>query len=174
MINRKICLLGAFSVGKTSLVRRFVHNAFDERYITTLGLKIDTKLVEVNGDSVKMVMWDMEGEEPAGKGSELLTSQKKAYLHGVNGLLIVADGTRSITVDIGVQLLEWCEKEYPGVPAVMLINKSDLVDQWQLSGQKLEELSNSSHCFTTSSLSGENVESTFTYLAQTLVERHES
>ena len=63
MITRKVCLLGAFAVGKTSLMRRFVHGVFDERYLTTLGVKIDTKTVELDGKAVKLVIWDIEGAE---------------------------------------------------------------------------------------------------------------
>ena len=58
MISRKICLLGAFAVGKTSLVRRYVHEVFDERYTTTLGVRIDTKTVDLVSGSVKLIIWD--------------------------------------------------------------------------------------------------------------------
>jgi small GTP-binding protein len=168
MISRKICLLGAFSVGKSSLVRRFVHEVYDERYVTTLGVKIETKLVELEDESVKLIIWDMEGANPAAGESELVTSRMRAYLQGVNGLLIIADGTRLLTVDTAVALNDWMKTEFPGVPAALLINKSDLVDEWQLDEERLKELSKSLHCFTTSALSGENVESTFEYLARIL------
>ena len=168
MISRKICLLGAFSVGKSSLVRRFVHEVYDERYVTTLGVKIETKLIELEDESVKLIIWDMEGADPAAGESELVTSRMRAYLQGVNGVLIIADGTRLLTVDTAVALNDWLKTEFPGVPAALLINKSDLVDEWQLDEERLAELNKSLHCFTTSASSGENVESTFEYLARIL------
>jgi len=168
MINRKVCLLGAFSVGKTSLLRRFVHEVFDDRYTTTLGVKIETKVVELESDTAKLVIWDMEGADPAVEESEMVTPRMKAYLMGVHGVLIVADGTRPITVKAAQELTNYMQAEYPGVATAMLLNKADLVDQWRVSDAQMEELSSSLHCFTTSALSGENVESTFTYLAKVL------
>ena len=94
----------------------------------------------------------------------------KAYLQGVHGVLIVADGTRPVTVKTAEKLVNWLENEYPDVSATLLLNKADLVDQWQVSSQQMEELSKSLHCFTTSALSGDNVESTFSYLAKVLSE----
>ena len=82
MISRKVCLLGAFAVGKTSLVRRFVHEVFDERYQTTLGVRIDTKVVPIQGGDVKFIIWDLEGADPADGGAELVNSRMLAYLQG--------------------------------------------------------------------------------------------
>ena len=170
MINRKICLLGAFSVGKSSLLRRFVHEVFDDRYTTTLGVKIETKMVELEGGPTKLVIWDMEGADPGNSETELVTPRMKAYLQGVHGVLIVADGTRPVTVQTAEKLANWLENEYPGASVALLLNKADLVDQWQVSSQQMEQLSTSLHCFTSSALSGDNVESTFTYLAKVLSE----
>ena len=170
MISRKVCLLGAFSVGKSSLLRRFVHEVFDDRYVTTLGVKIETKLVDLDDEQVKMIIWDMEGADPQGNEGELVTPRMRAYLQGVDGVLIVADGTRLVTVETAVQLADWLRQEHPGVSAALLLNKADLEDQWQVPSQKMTELSESLHCFTTSALSGVNVESTFGYLANVLSE----
>lgn len=161
-------MLGAFSVGKTSLVRRFVHEAFDDRYVTTLGVKIETKQVALPETEVKMIIWDMEGTGSEESGGQLITPRMKAYLQGVNGVLIVADGTRKSTVDTAIELHRWLESEYPGLPSVLLLNKADLQDQWQLSETDIETLPDTLHSFTTSALSGANVESTFMYFAQEL------
>ena len=168
MTKFKVCLMGAFSVGKSSLVRRFVHEVFDDRYITTLGVKIETKQVQLDSGPVKMVVWDMGGADGADQDADLVSSRMKAYLQGVNGVMLVADGTRSATVDTAQRLHEWLKKELPGVPAVMLLNKFDLQEQWQLSVPETKELFNALQCFTTSALSGENVERTFKHLAEVL------
>ena len=163
--------MGAFSVGKSSLVRRFVHEVFDDRYITTLGVKIETKQVQLESGPVKMVVWDMEGADGADQDAELVSSRMKAYLQGVNGVMLVADGTRSATVDTARRLHEWLKKELPEVPAVMLLNKFDLQEQWQLSVSETKEIFNTLQCFTTSALSGENVERTFTHLSEVLSDK---
>jgi len=170
LISRKICLLGAFAVGKTSLVRRFVHEVFDERYATTLGVKIDTKIVDLDSGSVKLIIWDMEGADPADKDAELVSSRMQAYLQGVDGVLLVADGTRLSTVEIVNRIHEWFGSGYPDIPVALLLNKSDLVEQWHASESIMEDWAGSLQCFTTSALSGKNVERTFHYLAEALSE----
>ena len=168
MINRKISLLGGFAVGKTSLMRRFVHGVFDERYITTLGVKIDTKTVDLENGTVKLIIWDIEGADPADEEILLVNSRMRAYLQGTDGALLVADGTRPSTIEIARQVHEWFTVEYPGVPVALLLNKSDLVDQWQVEDGCLEGFEGILQCFTTSALSGENVERTFFHLAKAL------
>ena len=168
MISRQICLLGAFAVGKTSLVRRYVHEVFDDRYTTTLGVKIDTKTVALAPDPVKLIIWDMEGADPADKESGLVTSRMKAYLRGVDGALLVADGTRLATVEIARRIHGWFMEAHPGIPVALLLNKSDLAGQWQVDDSVLQGWPGALQSFTTSALSGDNVERTFHYLAKAL------
>ncbi len=162
-------MLGAFAVGKTSLMRRFVHGVFDERYITTLGVKIDTKAVEVDSEAVKLVIWDIEGADPADEEIQLVNSRIKSYLQGTDGVLLVADGTRPSTIEVARNIHEWFVVEHPGVPVALLLNKSDLTEQWQVDKHCLEGFDGLLQCFTTSALSGENVERTFFYLAEALI-----
>ena len=91
MLQRKVCLLGAFAVGKTSLVARFVHSLFSERYHTTIGVKIDRKTVRVNGRDVNLMIWDLAGEDE-------FMSLRMSYLRGTDGCLLVIDGTRKDTL----------------------------------------------------------------------------
>ena len=63
MIKKKICMLGAFAVGKTSLVQRFVNSIFSEKYQTTIGVKIDQKLVQTGDTEVNLMLWDIHGED---------------------------------------------------------------------------------------------------------------
>lgn len=171
MITRKVCLLGAFAVGKTSLVRRFVHGVFDERYLTTLGVKIDTKTVELDGETVKLVVWDVEGTDPGDGGESAARSRMTAYLQGADGVLLVADGTRASTVDAARDILGDFTNQHPGIPVILMLNKSDLVDEWQVDPQQMKEIPGLSQSFTTSALSGENVEATFVSLARLLTKR---
>lgn len=168
MITRKLCLLGAFAVGKTSLLRRFVEGVFDERYLTTLGVKIDTRVVESDTATVKLVIWDIEGADQADPDSQLISSRMNTYLKGTDAVLLVADGTRLSTIETARRMHQWLSGEYPGMAAVLLLNKSDLAGQWQADAQQLEGFGELLQVFTTSALSGENVERTFLYLAETL------
>lgn len=170
MITRKICLLGAFAAGKTSLMRRFVHGVFVEKYTTTLGVKIDTKVVDLDEETIKLIIWDIEGADPADQEVQLVNSRMQAYLTGMDGLLLVADGTRKSTIGISRQIHNWISREYAAVPIILLLNKSDLTEEWQFDDQSLEGFEGLLQSFTTSALSGENVERTFKYLAETIVQ----
>src|SRR5437867_13114254 len=88
----KICLVGEGAVGKTCLIRRFIQDQFDDRYISTLGAKVSKKEIKIDGPTggadIDMTIWDIIGE----KGfRELL---KEAYFHGDRGGLAVCDATR--------------------------------------------------------------------------------
>ena len=171
MRTRKVCLLGAFAVGKTSLVRRFVHGVFDERYLTTLGVKIDTKTVELEDRTVKLVVWEIEGADPDDDDSSTIRSRMQTYLQGADGVLVVVDGTRAVTVATARDIVGDFTRQNPGVPLVLMLNKSDRADEWQVDPRQLEGFPGLSQSFTTSALSGENVEATFTFLAELLTER---
>ena len=61
--QRKVCMLGTYAVGKTSLVARFVKGIFSEKYLTTVGVRIDMKAVSVGEREVKIILWDIEGQD---------------------------------------------------------------------------------------------------------------
>ena len=88
MLKKKICLLGSYGVGKTSLVARFVHSMFADKYHTTVGVKIDKKVLEVEGQELTLMLWDMAGEED---GAPVKLNQVK----DTSGYLLVADGTEA-------------------------------------------------------------------------------
>ena len=87
MLKKKICMVGQFGVGKTSLVRRFVHSIFDDRYLTTIGVKIDRKDVSIDGQALTLMLWDMAGEDD-------LAELNVSHLRGASGYILVADGCR--------------------------------------------------------------------------------
>ncbi|PKO21344.1 MAG: GTP-binding protein [Chloroflexi bacterium HGW-Chloroflexi-1] len=101
--SKKVCLLGDFAVGKTSLVRRFVYNRFDDKYISTIGVKVSRKVVAVpaSGQVVEltMMLWDMSD-------SEELDAVRTSYLRGAAGAVLVCDLTRPETLE---RLLAYAE-----------------------------------------------------------------
>src|SRR5271169_437320 len=97
MIQKKICMLGSFAVGKTSLVRRFVESIYSETYQTTVGVKIDKKVVALDRVEITLVLWDLYGEDDFQK-------MRWSYLRGAAGYLLVADGTRRATLERAVAL----------------------------------------------------------------------
>ncbi len=162
---RKVCLLGDFAVGKSSLVARFVRNTFSDKYLTTVGVKVDSKVVEL-GDAraVKLVVWDLAGKAE-------LDSLNRGYIRGAHGLLLVADGTREASLRAALYLWMQSQKQLPGVPVVMLVNKLDLIDRWEVSAADVARLQESLPTFRTSARDGDSVEDAFATLARAILER---
>jgi len=160
MLQKKICMLGSFSVGKSSLVRRFVASIFDEQYHTTIGVKVDKKVVSVSGADVMLVLWDIYGEDA-------LQTVRMSYLRGMHGYLLVVDGTRRQTLDAALALNDRVVSEIGKVPAVLALNKFDLTDQWEIEPAQETQLTAAGWTLQhTSAKTGDAVEKAFLQLAQ--------
>ena len=159
---RKICMLGDFGVGKTSLVARFMRNTFSDKYLTTVGVKVDSKEVD-RGELgvVKLVVWDIAGRS-------VLDALNMSYLRGASGLLLVADGTREATLRTAIDLLLQSRGLLPDAEAVLLVNKLDLIERWEVAPGTLVELRQTLPVIETSALSGDGVEQAFMELAKRL------
>jgi small GTP-binding protein len=125
MIQKKICMVGAFAVGKTSLVSRYVKSIFSDKYLTTVGVKIDKKEMAIDGNEINLILWDLAGED---EFMQLQTS----YLRGSSGYILVADGTRASTVVKAFSIQRRVEDAIGKVPFVLVVNKLDLKDQWEV------------------------------------------
>ena len=131
MRSAKVCIIGDFAVGKTSTIARFVKNAFSEEYLTTVGVKIDTKSIETDHGPIKLVIWDVAGTDE-------LSNIELAYLRGSAAFILVADGTRRNTVDNALRLREDLVAQYGDLPFVAMLNKQDLSQQWEITDDELE------------------------------------
>lgn len=165
IVQKKICMLGTFAVGKTSLVRRFVQSIYSDKYHTTVGVKIDKKLIDMDETrKMMMMLWDVEGAEQA---HEL----RKSYLRGASGYLLVADGTRKETLYRALEIQARAEETLGLVPYIFLINKSDLLDDWEIEERELEALVEKGwHIIRSSAKSGVGVEEAFLTLAKKMME----
>jgi len=163
VIQKKVCMLGGFSVGKTSLVKRFVTGQFSEKYHTTIGVKIDQKSLCVDDTEMLLVLWDVFGEDDFQK-------VRASYLHGSAGYLLVVDGTRKETVEVARQLHTLAVRSMGPVPYVLVINKYDLKESWQVEPKMYEDLAhNACLMLQSSAKTGEGVELAFAELAKQLL-----
>ncbi|MBK8619642.1 MAG: GTP-binding protein [Anaerolineales bacterium] len=166
-IQKKICLLGDFGVGKTSLVQRLVAGRFDDKYLSTVGVKVSRKTLGRSYGEMNMLVWDLAGSN----GFESISSN--AYMQGAKGALIVCDLTRRDTLLALGNYARQSQIMNPGIQLVFVCNKADLVKERVISDlDLLAVLSafNETKFFLTSAKTGEQVEEAFIRLAEKIEE----
>ncbi len=162
-LKKKVCMLGAFAVGKSSLVRRFVFSIFDDRYHTTIGTTVEKRVVEVDGREVVLLLWDIYGEDE-------FQRVRTSYLRDASGCLLVVDATRAATLDTAVNLRDRVEAAGPGTPCVFVINKTDLSAASEIDEGHLAELESSGAVIVrTSAKTGEGVADAFDELTRRML-----
>ena len=169
-LSKKIVLIGDSGVGKTSMIRKFVHDIFDDKYISTLGTKVSNKTVElIHPDknfkiTLNLLIWDVMGE----KEYELF--HQIAY-RGAQGAFIVCDITRKETLDILPNWVSGLYKSAGEIPIVFIGNKNDLIDKKQFEIEDLSKIASTfkSQSFLTSAKTGENVEKAFLALSENIL-----
>ena len=133
MISKKVCMLGAFAVGKTALVQQYVHSIFTDRYLSTVGVKISKKVVQYGEQQISIVLWDLEGKDD-------YADVHISYLRGAMGFFVVADGTRRETLDIALSLRILALDLIGPVPHALLVNKADLAPSWEITDDQIHAL----------------------------------
>ncbi|MBF2066379.1 MAG: GTP-binding protein [Calothrix sp. C42_A2020_038] len=164
MLQKKICMVGSFATGKTSLVARFVHSIFSEKYQTTVGVKIDKKTVNYKDKELNLILWDLYGEDEFQK-------VRMSYLRGSSAYLLVVDGTRRNTLEKAFGLQVKVEETIGKVPFVLVLNKSDLSDEWEIEIDEIDDLMQKGwHVIQTSAKTGRGVEEVFQTIARKMLE----
>ncbi len=160
MNQKKICMVGVFGTGKTCLVQQYVRSIFSVKYLSTVGVKIDRKEVQVGDQKVTLMLWDLEGRDG-------IRDVSASYVRGAHGVIYVADGTRRDTLDQIHEIRDMVTGVVGEIPSVVAVNKIDLVDQWQLTEADEEEIdARGLQRFRTSAKTGRGVEETFRWLAE--------
>lgn len=166
LIKKKVCLLGSFNVGKTSLVRRFVYNVFDDLYLSTLGVKVSQKILPAiekpDGTVVQyqLMIWDIEGQEK-------FTDYLPGYFTGSAGAVLAVDLTRKNSWTIIPDLMQRFKDINPEAAFVLAANKLDLLPEDHAHLKEIADFAkeiNVTH-WLTSAKTGHNVEHFFHDLA---------
>jgi small GTP-binding protein len=164
VIQKKVCMVGVFATGKTSLVRQFVYSKFSQRYHSTVGVKIDRKRVTMGDRDINMLLWDLEGRDGV---QELQTS----YLRGASGVIYVCDGTRPETFEQVFELRTLVDQTLGDVPSVLALNKTDLTSEWGIGDAQLARIEQGKwHALQTSAKTGQGVEEAFLWIAAAMTE----
>ena len=163
MLKKKVCLLGVYGVGKTSLVRSFVYSLFEDKYLSTVGVKIDKKPVTIGAEEVELVLWDIAGEDDH-------FSVPPSYLRGSSGHLLVIDGTRRETFERALDLQKRTEDVVGRLPFIAVLNKADLADEWQIGAEEQAALAERNWpSVRTSAKTGAGVEEAFLALGREIL-----
>ena len=158
--SKKVILLGNFGVGTTSLVRQYVFHKFSDDYLTTIGVRIDKKIVAVGEDEVSLIIWDIAGES---------THQKipDSYKLGAHGIIYVIDVLRPSTYRSVEDEITSLKNLLPNAPIIKVANKIDLLTE----KERIEIVNNLplGNYVLCSAKNGENVEKAFNLLAERLI-----
>jgi small GTP-binding protein len=129
VIQKKVCLLGDFSVGKTSLVRRFVEGRFDDKYLSTIGVRISRKTLQRSNGTLNLLVWDLAGAQEF--------NTQSSYLVGVAAALIVCDLTRRETLVTCAKYVRQVRALNLSAPLVFVGNKVDLTSERAITDAEL-------------------------------------
>jgi len=171
-ISKKICLIGDFGVGKTSLIRRFVESQFSDSYLSSVGVKISRKNVNVYNvqqNIVQLIVWDLEG-------SNKFKQIANTYLQGASGAIIVGDVTRQETLLNMTKYLEMFSSMNPEGLIAVAFNKADLVDQETMAYivNKYQFKSHPVVKYVSSAKTGLSVNKVFENLAKSIINEQKS
>ena len=171
-ISKKICLFGDFGVGKTSLIRQFVECQFSDEYLSTVGVKISRKSVDVykkdlhNGQNLQLIIWDIEG-------SNKFKAVAQNYFQGSKGAVIVGDVTQPETLNHLQEHIQTFLAVNPKSYIVVALNKSDMIAAEYLENMRqmyqFSEQNNILDTYLTSAKTGKNVDEIFQTLATRLI-----
>ncbi len=162
MVSKKIILTGSFGVGKTSLFNRFIYQQFSDKYLTTIGVKVNNKTIKIEDETISMMVWDIAGE----------VSQDKvpvSYFLGASGIIYVMDLSRPLTFVNLESDIQFLRELLPNGTILIVANKKDLVSEEQLQ-TILRELPRPFD-YSTSAKTGENVEELFLDMGQRLLHK---
>jgi small GTP-binding protein len=167
-------MLGALAVGKTALVQQYVRSIFSDSYLSSVGVKVSKKAVtvkkkdplkkDVDEQEVNLLLWDLEGQDN-------YSAVNISYIKGAGGLFFVVDGTRGETLSVALMLRNTAlDILGHDTPHLILVNKNDLKDTWEITDKVLASLSHSGlKIMLTSAREGFNVDLAFNTLAEMMV-----
>lgn len=160
-LSKKVTLVGPFGVGKTSIFRRYIDDAFSEDYKSTLGVQIQKKVVTINNDiELSLILWDTEGHMD-------LSESRSAYLKGSNAFIYIFDLTRVDTYENINTQIDFLNQNFPDIPVKVIGNKLDTVSKTK-AVESLKE-HNVNFDYLTSAKTGEHVEVLFNEIAMELI-----
>jgi small GTP-binding protein len=170
----KVLVVGDIGTGKTSIIKRFVHNIFSMHYKSTIGVDFALKVINWDANTiVRLQLWDIAGQERFG-------NMTRVYYKEAVGAMVVFDVTRVGTFDA---VAKWkndidCKVTLPPddrpIPVVLLANKCDLArDGWHKTPAQMDKYCEENSFigwFETSAKENINIDKAAKFLVQKILE----
>ncbi|KAH8393942.1 hypothetical protein KR215_008618 [Drosophila sulfurigaster] len=156
----KVVIVGNGGVGKSSMIQRYCKGIFTKDYKKTIGVDFLERQIEIDGEDVRIMLWDTAGQEEF----DCIT---KAYYRGAQASVLVFSTTDRASFDAIKEWKRKVENECNEIPTVIVQNKIDLIEQAVVSADEVETLAKMLNCrlIRTSVKEDINVASVFRYLA---------
>ena len=163
----KIILIGNSSVGKSSIIQRYIQKIFNDEYTCTIGVDFFMKTIDINEKLIKLQLWDTAG-------TERFKSITTGYYRGANAAFVVFDLTSRVSFN---SISEWIQNYYnysnPNSEknVVLIGNKSDLKESREITEEEINKfvVNNNIKYFETSAKNGENIDECFYFIAEKLM-----
>lgn len=165
MIDIKLILLGDISVGKSSIIGRYIDNSFSDDYQCTLKVEMKTKIIDIDLDTkVKMNIWDTVGQEK-------FRNLTKQYYRNCQGAIIVFDLTRKDSFDGVQKWIDDLEDYNANIPILIVGNKSDLIKEREVNNDDIEMfVKNKYKYYDVSAKNGSNISLAFDKIRREIIE----
>jgi len=164
----KIVVIGDGAVGKTSLIKKYTKGTFERDYVKTIGAQLSKYNKEINGDMIRLIFWDLAGQEDFNFLHDLFYKESKA------AIIVYSLEKNDLGYDSFTHIENWYKKliKHCGdIPAILFANKVDLIDNSNIDTIRIQELVhkyNFLRYFITSAKSGEGVIEAFNAIIEKL------
>jgi len=165
----KIILVGDYGVGKSTSIHRFVENKFKANYVPTLGVQVTKKSLEINGNSIDLMIWDLAGQDR-------YAMVRQRFYTGTQGILMLYDVTRMSSLK---NIKKWhaeVSRFTKGLPIIFIGNKIDLVEKKEVKTEDVNSFLEENNInvnikMKTSAKDGLNTEKAFHFLVKLLMRK---
>ena len=164
----KIVVIGDGAVGKTSLIKKYTKGTFEKDYVKTIGAQLSKYNKEINGDMIRLIFWDIAGQEDFNFLHHLFYKETKA------AIIVFSLEQNDLGKDSFTHIENWynqLNKYSDDIPVLLFANKVDLVSKDKINKTEIQEIGKKYNIFNyyiTSAKSGEGVIEAFNAIIEIL------